>query len=1007
MKRFFFIFLSAVIILLTFLELAGDRSRHPEVPVREGQAAANWAPGDRPVALNGEWAFYDGEFVDPKRPPENSRADRLARVPEKRFSGNNGFHEGTFRILIDVGRDGYFGLKIGSIRQASRVYINGFPAGDLEGARSEAEASFKEGPYMAFGKSEDGKLDVIIHAKNNGLGNGMFVRPILFGGTEAIVLQSTRSKVQDGMITGGFFLLSLIVLLHYLIGRREVHELFFALFCLVLGVYVATVEERLVYTVIPELSPFVLISVQMSALVLSTILYALFIERLFMGRTGSRRGTALILLLTGFAVLPLVPGFTEFTMQKFPIRVNLGVILSILAGGYAYAIVAMVKAFTKKKIGAEYLLVATVAFSCYGLMLWHSFLTGKALGMIPLLFFALMSLMFGLFIAGKRQQAIDQSARLSDELAVQDRFKRRFLVRTAHEMEGPLSDMLAEMESLMGGEEGDLNRAQQERALSIGRKGRRLQRAIETLKYASDDQPVGNLHPESISAAVVLEMIEGTAAMLETEDSVPIRFEVEPGLPAIWADEQSLRQVLFHVTSFVLRTTEKGEIRVCVKEEGAKVLLQITGCESHRLETARLFDPFYHSSRSGKADEGMDLGLPIAKRLAGLMGGQMTAADLPDGKCRFTLELPSAVGNGKEAGGADPAMRPAVLPAGWTGEGSSGIQVLLVDGSPERLGRFRRLLEGEGHRVFTVQSGMNAIAELRHSRFDLAVVGVRLPDRSGYSVSKWIRRRHQAIELPVLLIAELNELVGSAAADNDSVTDFVSPAAEDAKFLSRIRSLLAMKKTVEASVQRELSGYHGQIVPHFLYNTLNTIIGLSYDDPDRMREALEHLSVYFRTKLDYQKQQGLVTLEDEVELVRSYLAIEKLRFGDRLTIFEDVDETVECMIPSMTIQPFVENAIKHGLAGKSAGAELKWSVKRSAGMVEICVFDNGAGIPDEQQKVLLGEETGRIGFRNPMQKIRLIANSEFKLESAKGKGTHIVIRLPVGEETVKRREVPC
>src|SRR5690606_30781443 len=105
--------------------------------------------------------------------------------------------------------------------------------------------------------------------------------------------------------------------------------------------------------------------------------------------------------------------------------------------------------------------------------------------------------------------------------------------------------------------------------------------------------------------------------------------------------------------------------------------------------------------------------------------------------------------------------------------------------------------------------------------------------------------------------------------------------------------------------------YYAQITPHFLYNTLNTIIGLSYIDQEQTREALEHLATYFRTKLNFKKQRSFITLEEEVELVKAYLAIEKMRFEERLLIEYNIDETIKICIPTMTLQPLVENAVQH------------------------------------------------------------------------------------------------
>lgn len=207
------------------------------------------------------------------------------------------------------------------------------------------------------------------------------------------------------------------------------------------------------------------------------------------------------------------------------------------------------------------------------------------------------------------------------------------------------------------------------------------------------------------------------------------------------------------------------------------------------------------------------------------------------------------------------------------------------------------------------------------------------------------------------------------------------------------RAALVEKSSQEA-INQELSNYYAQITPHFLYNTLNTIIGLSYKDEEKAREALQYLAIYFRAKLDYKNHLSLVSIEEEVELVQAYLAIEKLRFGERLVIKYDIDEKVVGCIPSMTIQPLIENAVQHGIAKKKDGGTVCLSIKKNANDIEIVIKDDGIGISIEKQAEILSEQNTRIGFINPIKKIKLIKNASFKMESTEGNGTKISIKLP-------------
>ncbi len=204
-----------------------------------------------------------------------------------------------------------------------------------------------------------------------------------------------------------------------------------------------------------------------------------------------------------------------------------------------------------------------------------------------------------------------------------------------------------------------------------------------------------------------------------------------------------------------------------------------------------------------------------------------------------------------------------------------------------------------------------------------------------------------------------------------------------------------IKKSTEEKIERELQYFYSQISPHFLYNTLNTIIGLSYTDSEKTREALNNLSVYFRGKLDFHRTKGLVKIYSEIEMLSAYLAIEKLRYGQRLEIEYDIDEDISAVIPPLTLQPIVENAVKYGIAAKPSGGVIKISVKKHGrGIIKILIEDNGPGMSEEKIQEILCGKNERIGLKNVIEKIKIVKSSSFELKSEQDKGTRVQILLP-------------
>ncbi len=198
----------------------------------------------------------------------------------------------------------------------------------------------------------------------------------------------------------------------------------------------------------------------------------------------------------------------------------------------------------------------------------------------------------------------------------------------------------------------------------------------------------------------------------------------------------------------------------------------------------------------------------------------------------------------------------------------------------------------------------------------------------------------------------------------------------------------------EERLEKEFRYFFSQISPHFFYNTLNTIIGLSYEEPEKTREALNYLAVYFRGKMDLHLQKGLIPLEDEIEMAMAYLEIEKMRYGDRLNLVYDIDESLSAKIPPLTLQPIAENAVRHGIVPKGTPGTVKITVKKAdKGGVMIAISDDGEGMTPQKMHEIMKGESERLGLQNILDKINLMPNGSVQLISQPGQGLTVEIRV--------------
>ena len=193
-------------------------------------------------------------------------------------------------------------------------------------------------------------------------------------------------------------------------------------------------------------------------------------------------------------------------------------------------------------------------------------------------------------------------------------------------------------------------------------------------------------------------------------------------------------------------------------------------------------------------------------------------------------------------------------------------------------------------------------------------------------------------------------------------------------------------------MESRLDALSSQINPHFLFNTLTSISSLIRSQPETARTLIVKLSGLLRRLL--RSQDHFVTLRDELDAIDEYLDIESIRFGPQLRIDKQIDpDTLDLIVPSMMLQPLVENSIKHGLGQKLGEGRITIRSTREGDHAIIDVIDNGVGIPQFDAGRVKG--TG-IGLRNVNERLRVIygANYQLQLDSVPGQGTCARIVIP-------------
>ncbi len=197
----------------------------------------------------------------------------------------------------------------------------------------------------------------------------------------------------------------------------------------------------------------------------------------------------------------------------------------------------------------------------------------------------------------------------------------------------------------------------------------------------------------------------------------------------------------------------------------------------------------------------------------------------------------------------------------------------------------------------------------------------------------------------------------------------------------------------EGQVQLMIS----QIQPHFLYNCITSCIALCRIDPSKAAVMMSNFGKYLRVNLDVFKQKKPITFAEELDHIKVYLELETVRFEDKLSVEYEIKCT-DFYVPVLSIQPIVENAVKHGISAFQDGGLLKISSFDDENNYYISIVDNGVGFDVDAKP---DDSRTHIGIENVKKRLELIVKAEMKIESYPGSGTTVLIKLPKCENTLR------
>jgi two-component system sensor histidine kinase ChiS len=619
----------------------------------------------------------------------------------------------------------------------------------------------------------------------------------------------------------------------------------------------------------------------------------------------------------------------------------------------------------------------------------------------------------------------NENVLLSVQLAEADRLKDRFLANTSHELRTPLHGIMNIAQSVLNRKKHVLDEESQRDMELLIMVSRRMSYMLNDLL------DVVRLQEKRIRMRMTAVQLQSVTAgvldilrFLTDGKQVDLRMNIEDNLPHVYADEERLVQILINLVHNALKYTQEGSVELAAEQNNGQVWIHVrdTGAGMDEAMQKRAFMPY----EQGSFDSGgIGLGLSICKDLVELHGSElMVQSQLGKGSV-FSFKLSvmdeslqssihqSSVSTEKDvdslasAGMQFMAETDELVAAGYhikevdpismLSKGADQVRVLVVDDDPVNLKVLVHILSTENYHIETANSAREALNKMLDGQWDLVIADVMMPGISGYELTRLIRERFTLYELPIILLTARCEPEDIGAGFLAGANDYVTKPVDAMELKYRAWSLSSLKQAVNDRLRMEAAYLQAQIHPHFLFNSLNSILALSYVDTEQMRMLAEAFTSYLRISFDFLTAGKLVPLSQELKLVENYLYIEQQRFGERLHIEWEVNADMEAPIPPLTIQPLVENAVRHGILSIQKGGTLRIRIERQEESVHFCVMDTGIGMDDEQIGKLLsplGKENRGIGLLNTHSRLTRLYGQGLQFQSKPGEGTTVSFVIP-------------
>lgn len=973
------------------------------------------------IPLNGLWEFYPNRLLMPNAFDDMSMMEdkEYFSVPGKWDSSVNDeegvFSYGTYRlrILLDDKTEVLHGIRLSDVHSAFRLFIDGQLVGGVgEVAEKSEDYVLKVKPFYTTFLPKTKEVELVLQIANESgyRKRGSIAKPITFGDAISIERQKWFAICIQVVVSAIFLLHLLYVSLLYLVGIRQRILATFSMVILFTVLSILMDNERVFLLFVPLNSDWTikLIYFVYIGAVLSLIQ---FVRELFPNYLQSR----MLKIFSWFSVVYMIALLVAPIEWVLFTKLIFNVLFSVSP---MIVFILIAKVALKREEGAVFLLFAATAVASS--MVWGSINARSdwQIGYYPFDMLASIIALSAYWFQRYFQSTI-LTTKLSEKLQRANDRKDDFLANTSHELRNPLHGIINIAQVVLE-KEGDTLKAENKKNLQL------LVAIGDHMSFVLNDLlDLTRLKENTIQLQLhslpVQTVVRGVCDMLRfMVEGKPVQLvvEIDDAFPNVVADENRLVQILFNLIHNAIKYTHEGtiSIRASIQKGQANITVEDTGTGMDQTIQERIFERYEQSDSSITAlGGGLGLGLTICQELVTLHDGHLTiSSTLGQGSAfTFTLPLSGEQGQVVQKEGAAVSVigedfvqsvealelylkeddRVTAVSQELKTISLSRPRLLVVDDDPVNLQVLVHTLAAENYEVETALNGEEALEKLRNGKWDLLITDMMMPQMSGYELIRIVREKFTITDLPILCLTARSQREDILLAFRSGANDYVTKPVDAIELRARVQALIHLRQSIDERLRLEAAWLQAQINPHFFFNILNSIYILSEVDEEKMRELIGAFSEYLQTSFDFNNTEIVVPLDYELNLVRSYLAIEKIRFGDRIQIVWELDDNLHFSLPPLSMQTLAENAIKHGMLPRLEGGTITIQVFDRKDYYFIAICDDGVGFDkDELWAQLHGQ--GGVGIPNTNLRLKQLYGTGLDVESRLNEGTTVSFRVP-------------